>query len=124
MYAFHKQGTGYRANCKDCRKAMRLSHSNGRVGREAEQRAHLQARYGMTLEDKARMAEEQGQRCAICKRWDVELVVDHCHNSNLVRGLLCNKCNIALGLFADSVVSLENAIKYLRDPLDLPNDLC
>ena len=62
--------------------------------------------------------------CALCKRkerrthkitgtlWD--LAVDHCHQTNKVRGLLCNACNRGLGLLGDKVDTLENVVVYLK----------
>lgn len=44
----------------------------------------------------------------------LKLVVDHCHSSGKVRGLLCHNCNRALGLFQDSMSSLTRAIEYLK----------
>lgn len=42
------------------------------------------------------------------------LCIDHDHQTFQIRGLLCNKCNKALGLFDDNVSLLEGAIKYLQ----------
>ena len=50
--------------------------------------------------------------CGICGYKDL-LVKDHCHTSGMNRGMLCQNCNKALGLFKDSVASLEGAIRYL-----------
>ena len=33
--------------------------------------------------------------------------VDHCHSGGHVRGLLCNSCNIGLGMFKDNIESLK-----------------
>lgn len=44
----------------------------------------------------------------------MKLVVDHCHSSGVVRGLLCHNCNRALGLLKDSTRNLESAIRYLE----------
>lgn len=41
------------------------------------------------------------------------LEVDHCHQTNQVRGLLCGPCNRALGLLKDNIGNLERAIAYL-----------
>lgn len=59
----------------------------------------------------------QEGRCAICGR-DLKpgrgTHVDHCHRTGAVRGLLCSKCNPALGLFEDNVDALIRAAEYLR----------
>lgn len=50
--------------------------------------------------------------CTICGE-NTDLVVDHDHKTNVVRGLLCNKCNKGIGLFKDSPELLEYARIYL-----------
>lgn len=40
--------------------------------------------------------------------------VDHCHKTGKVRGILCSKCNIGLGMFKDNIASLETAVQYLQ----------
>jgi protein-arginine kinase activator protein McsA len=60
------------------------------------------------------MFDAQNGQCAICKKVQARtLHVDHCHNSSKVRGLLCQKCNMAIGLFNDNSDLLKKAIKYL-----------
>lgn len=62
------------------------------------------------------MLRDQGGVCKICLCPPAEgkmLCVDHCHSTLEIRGLLCPKCNKALGLFSDSKVALERAISYL-----------
>ena len=54
------------------------------------------------------------KECWICGSKD-RLCIDHCHNTNEVRGLLCSKCNTALGMFDDDPKKMENAVKYLKD---------
>lgn len=73
------------------------------------------------------MLSAQGNACAICAmpftRVNEELWkkhpfvphVDHDHRSGWVRGLLCRRCNLGLGLFDDSVSSLRRAADYLED---------
>jgi hypothetical protein len=50
--------------------------------------------------------------CTICGS-EEKLVVDHCHNENFVRGMLCNHCNMGLGQFKDKPYLLEFARIYL-----------
>lgn len=65
-----------------------------------------------------RTLTEQGGGCAICGRAPVEgeksFHIDHDHGTGMVRGVLCGTCNPGLGLFADDVARLEEAIAYLR----------
>ena len=65
------------------------------------------------------MFEKQGGCCAICGGVNVNgrrLAVDHEHETGKVRGLLCDKCNLAIGLF-DDINNLASAIKYLSREL-------
>jgi len=83
----------------------------------------LQKSYGITLEKYEELKKSQGDVCAICAKPEAalnphtkeprELAVDHCHNSGVIRGLLCGACNSALGKFKDDIKLLEKAIKYL-----------
>ncbi len=77
-------------------------------------RARRWVKYGLAAEDYARMVAEQGGVCAICKRksrrW---LCVDHCHATQLVRGLLCDKCNSALGFLDDDPERMRAAGAYV-----------
>jgi Recombination endonuclease VII len=50
--------------------------------------------------------------CTICGD-ETALVVDHDHNENVIRGILCNKCNKGLGLFRDDPDLLEYARIYI-----------
>jgi hypothetical protein len=51
--------------------------------------------------------------CIICGS-DEKLVVDHCHKTGEVRGMLCNHCNRGLGHFRDDPMLLEFAQVYLK----------
>lgn len=80
----------------------------------------LQRNYGLTPEAYDAMVATQDNKCLICHTSGEEvrnnrLVVDHCHATGVVRGLLCPKCNLLLGHADDSIERLEQAILYLRD---------
>lgn len=69
--------------------------------------------HGLTLAGFITLAVEQKAKCAICGVAG-KLCVDHDHVTGQVRGLLCSKCNVALGLFGDSYAGVERAATYLR----------
>lgn len=78
-------------------------------------------KYGLTLKCYEKMEKKQKGLCLICKGEEPskkkKLVVDHCHSTGKVRGLLCSKCNQGLGYFMDDIQSLKIAIKYLKKNL-------
>lgn len=71
-------------------------------------------RYGLTKADYDTLVDRQGGVCAACLSKRV-LVVDHCHGSGSVRGLLCNPCNLVLGHVADDVVVLRRLADYVEE---------
>lgn len=64
--------------------------------------------------------QRQGNACVCCKRafqWGDKQTtphVDHCHDSQAVRGILCNRCNTVLGLCEDDDKLLSTLVRYLR----------
>lgn len=80
--------------------------------------AEMRRKYGLTMADFDALLESQGGVCAICKGKPngpgKRFHVDHCHNSSKVRGLLCGKCNTAIGLLDDDPARAESAAAYLR----------
>lgn len=65
------------------------------------------AQFGITPKDYNKLLEKQGNSCKICKRTcstGKKLAVDHCHQTGMVRGLLCASCNTRLG-FIESYLS-------------------
>lgn len=56
-----------------------------------------------------------GKQCEICgKIFSKTPHMDHDHNTNQFRGWLCGNCNTGLGMFADNIDILINAIDYLN----------
>ncbi|MFD8594570.1 endonuclease VII domain-containing protein [Kitasatospora sp. NPDC059646] len=95
--------------CSTCRTASRRAASRG---------ARLQATYGLTAEEYQRLFEAQGGACAICQETRrTNLAVDHCHKTQALRGLLCQRCNgqlLARGA-RDRPEVLRRAADYLED---------
>lgn len=84
----------------------------------------LKKLYGMTRAEYEAMHAAQEGRCAICNREETGLSnkadrarglsVDHCHDSGRIRGLLCGRCNSAIGLLNHDGDLLRSAIAYLN----------
>lgn len=85
-----------------------------------EYRAHkrLEYYYGITIDIYNKLYDLQGGKCAICGKHqselDKRLYVDHDHDTKTVRGLLCQKCNSALGMFNDRLDLVRKAVVYLE----------
>lgn len=73
------------------------------------------ATYGITPEDYDKMLIRQNNVCAICygDNKGKTLHVDHCHNTGIVRGLLCFRCNFGLSYFSEDSEKMLRASKYL-----------
>lgn len=120
--------TGYKSYCKDCAKVVYKNwkdknpdkaqeiwltasnkyykHSNASFKRKLK-------KYDLTEESYNELHLEHNGKCKICKKEIEDLVIDHCHQTGKVRGLLCNPCNKGLGFFEDNIESLRSAIEYL-----------
>lgn len=73
--------------------------------------------YGISKEQFTAMLEQQSGRCPICS---IEVSenkshIDHCHETGKVRGILCSRCNQAIGLFKEDTKSMIKAVEYLRN---------
>lgn len=121
--------------CKDCRKKQAKKSKQDRVesdpqGYKAMWRRIRLAKYGLTEEDYDSMLSAQGRVCASCgepetyrfKGSVVPLAVDHDHDccsaqnrscGQCVRGLLCRRCNMAIGMAKNSPAMLRQMAMYL-----------
>lgn len=106
-----KKRLGHEAQKKPGTKSKRRHAGKGR---ENVYFNNLKYLYGISKDEYAAMKERQNQACAICKiPSQKRLVVDHCHTTGAVRGLLCDKCNFGIGLLRESPDVLRSAIAYL-----------
>lgn len=117
--AYTSPSTGtvtYSSACKSCSK--KISTNWGRKNKTRRLNYLIKHLYGITIENYNQLLKKQKNKCAICykeqkhkrkRRFDI----DHCHKTNKVRGLLCDKCNVGLGKFEDNIKFLNRAIKYL-----------
>lgn len=114
---FHKRGDGHQSYCKLCK----IDHYN--TNRESYDKAfrkyNYKNAYGIKIEDYEKIFSEQGGLCKICGREQGSagvrrLAVDHCHDTGIVRGLLCSNCNTGLGKLGDTVEGLMRAVNYIQ----------
>lgn len=81
--------------------------------RRSQHKYDLRTRYGLEITEYEAMVAEQSGACAACGDVpDRMLVVDHCHKSGRVRGLLCRPCNTALGFMGDDPVLLRRLAEF------------
>lgn len=106
------------------RKRNREWHkTNPERSRAISRRKWMKARYGITVERYDEMLAAQGGKCAICGSPDgrgghpgygLTFCVDHDHETQALRGLLCHPCNRGLGQFRDDPDLLRAALAYLE----------
>lgn len=126
-FHFQDKSLGKRRNkCKSCQvlyiqkyksdkgESLRQSwrSSSRKYCKGDKRRNKTLSKYGLSTLDYNKMFDEQGGKCKICNK-ELKLVVDHCHNTGKIRGLLCNGCNVGLGCFKDDKELLSLAVTYL-----------
>lgn len=134
------KGKGYRDSmCKPCRpKYLQEWRANNRIkelkyretyreAKNARNREYkLLTTYGLSPTDFQQLLDDQNGCCPVCgielviapPQWSKQpgrAVVDHNHETGLVRGILCVRCNTMLGMAQDSVETLKRAIDYLGE---------
>ncbi|WP_372944051.1 endonuclease VII domain-containing protein [Mycolicibacterium sp.] len=131
LSSFSKSGQYLRSYCKPCsnersrqygqankaRRNERLREwrrANPEAARRKDLRARLMRKYRLTPEDVEAMREAQDGRCLLCDSADRDLVVDHCHDTGRVRGLLCRSCNTIVGQVELVPLLVERIGEYLR----------
>jgi 5-methylcytosine-specific restriction endonuclease McrA len=101
-----------------CQKTARQAYGKEyfEVNRKAIRLKDTARRYGISLDALRDLIDESNGTCHICGQTDVgkELAVDHDHQTGAVRGLLCQRCNIMIGMALESTATLLAAIAYLE----------
>ena len=122
-YKNKSDGKSYR--CKVCDDVARKKWStdNPEKAHLSQRQRNLKCKFGVDLQWYEEQFKKQNYSCAICETKTNKTVgerqfwnfsVDHCHDSGKVRGILCNNCNRALGLFQDNPELLTKAAHYVN----------
>ena len=110
-------------SCIDCTKEKQKTRWASRSPKKRLEQ-HLKYKYGVTVPKLEETLEAQDSKCAICKTDLPDLLVyenrrrgyaiDHNHDTNEFRGILCLNCNSLLGMAKDSKDILLAAVDYLE----------
>ncbi len=95
----------------------RVKELNARHYNPYRARRHgLMRNYGITDIQVDQMWLDQKGLCGGCATWfpPDTMHVDHCHKTLKVRGLLCQECNLSLGLARDNPETLRRLADYLE----------
>jgi hypothetical protein len=87
-------------------------------GSDQEKFRRVKHRYGISQAEFKAILKKQNEACALCdkplKLKSKSVHIDHCHNSKVVRGVLCAKCNVGIGRFGDNTEGVLRALAYLE----------
>lgn len=132
FYRQNDRKSGRRSACKECCDKQRKGNLDkyrkyarewARQNPDKIKNYKLIKEFGITLEQYNNMFREQQGCCVVCGKHQSELklslAVDHNHASGNIRQLLCNHCNLILGLVRDSVPLLKEFIKYVEKHKDI-----
>lgn len=109
--------------CDECRRASRIYQKhkrNEKVSRLGYDPRRF-SRHHIDFDQYSLLLEKYDGKCWVCKNLEARNI-DHDHNccprshscGKCIRGIICNNCNTALGLFKDNTNILQDAIDYLK----------
>lgn len=79
----------------------------------------IRRKYGLSMQEYSNLIEKQQFQCAACGIGlkdlpGSEIQIDHCHNTGNIRGILCGRCNRALGLLNDDPIKTQKLADYIK----------
>jgi hypothetical protein len=121
FYADVNVADGVSIYCKTCAKKRAREYAKIPKSRDYKKRyadRYQLKKYGLSIEDVDRMIAAQNGACAVCREPLIYgtggCAIDHDHDTNTVRGLLCRLCNVGIGHFRENETYLNAAISYLQ----------
>lgn len=119
FYRKNSSADGYEHSCSSCRRKQMSAADKKRYNTDKRRAQHLMRTYTITPAIYEHLLLMQDGHCALCpatesgRKGDNYLLVDHCHTTDQIRGLLCHQCNIMLGAAKDQIEILNNGATYL-----------
>lgn len=125
-FYFNQKKQIFNSWCKSC---LAVDERNRRQARSQEDREqlyrkqNLRVKFGITPAQYDKMFDTQKGLCAICGEPETakdpyrgikRLAVDHNHETNKIRALLCSRCNTGIGNLKHDIGRLNKAILYLE----------
>lgn len=115
-----------RSTCFECTRAAggKWSKQNRQAAHLTNRRTTLRRSYGLTMSEYDALLKKQHGKCAICGTTDSGstkkryLSVDHDHETDAIRGLLCSPCNVAVGFLRDDPELAARVVDYLKAHAD------
>lgn len=119
---FHLKENRFTSACKECRRNDVKSKERQKqyilTHKKEREITRIKRKYNISFEEYSKIIESQNNKCCICgdelKSGSGGKAVDHCHNSNKIRGILCQPCNVTLGLLKENINTLKSMITYLE----------
>lgn len=102
--------------CDQCGDAKQ--RANWRKNRSKHYGKQIEKLYGIKYEEYLSLLSDQEGICPLCLKAIEDgknSVVDHCHDTGAVRGVLHRKCNVAIGMLEDDPSSLRRAAEYIEN---------
>lgn len=127
FYRDPRAKNGLNSQCKPCcykagqRWSAKHPEALARIRKKSSRKERLKRFYGLTVADYEVLILKSGGKCAVCQNPFPSIKqrhIDHDHVTGKIRGLLCQRCNNALGLLDDSPERLRAAAAYLEAALD------
>ena len=106
--------------CRECKQKYARKYNKLPAEQKKTRKRYLATRYNISLKKYEELHRNQNGMCFLCSKVEkpasrnTRLCVDHNHNTGKIRGLLCDNCNRALGMFGDDYRVLQRAANYLE----------
>jgi len=118
------------SHCRECNREMLNEYYDTENGKKIKKQQYvrnkttyknstLKRKFGISLDEYNQILIKQGGGCAICGKTEKEnkkmLAVDHCHETNKNRSLLCSSCNICIGFIEKNKLDIDAIKNYLTN---------